>query len=168
MPIFISQGRYTRDAIRGMTAKPEDRSRAAAKLLREAGGKLLSYYITFGEYDFLLLAEAPNEIAIASAVLAAAGTGGVTDLRTTLALTPADAMKAFEGARTLAQSFQAAGAGGLASLGQGGETAGAGRGGAGRAAGAGPPRRGGGGGADAETRDSASPARTRGGRVSTE
>jgi uncharacterized protein with GYD domain len=138
MPIYISQGRYTRDAIRGMTAKPEDRSRAAAKLLRDAGGKLLSHYITFGEYDFLLVAEAPSEIAMASAVLAVAGAGGVTDVRTTLALSPADAMKAFEGARTLAQSFQVAGAGGLASLGQGAE--------------GGTP----------------SPARTRGGRVSTE
>jgi uncharacterized protein with GYD domain len=140
MPIYISQGRYTRDAIRGMTAKPEDRSRAAAKLLRDAGGKLLSHYLTFGEYDFLLVAEAPNEIAMASAVLAAGGTGGVADMRTTLALTPADAMKAFEGARTLAQSFQVAGAAGLATLGQGGRSEGG----------------------------TPSPARTRGGRVSTE
>ena len=29
MPIFISQGRYSRDAIKGMIAKPEDRAEAA-------------------------------------------------------------------------------------------------------------------------------------------
>ena len=115
MPIFISQGRYSHSAIKGMIARPEDRSKAASRLIKEAGGKLLSYYLTFGEYDFLLVAEAPNEGAMASAVLAAASGGGVTDLRTTLAMTPADAMKAFEAAAGLAQSFKSAGQAGLTS-----------------------------------------------------
>jgi uncharacterized protein with GYD domain len=56
MPIFISQGRYSQSALKGMIAKPEDRSRAASQLVKKAGGKLLSYYLTFGEYDFLLVA----------------------------------------------------------------------------------------------------------------
>ncbi len=118
MPIFISQGRYSHNAIKGMIAKPEDRSKATSRLIKEAGGRLLSYYLTFGEYDFLLVAEAPNESAMASAVLAAASGGGVTDLRTTLAMTPADAMKAFEAAAGLAQSFKSAGQAGLAAQGE--------------------------------------------------
>jgi uncharacterized protein with GYD domain len=127
MPIFISQGRYSHSAIKGMIAKPEDRSKAASRLIKEAGGRLLSYYLTFGEYDFLLVAEAPDESAMASAVLAAASGGGVTDLRTTLAMTPADAMKAFEAAAGLAQSFKSAGQAGLAAQGGGGEAANAAR-----------------------------------------
>ena len=95
MPIYISQGRYTREAIKGMIGKPEDRSEAVGKLLKNVGGKLLSYYVTFGEYDFLLVCEAPNEQAMASAVLAAAAGGGVSDLRTTVALTGKDAKAAF-------------------------------------------------------------------------
>ena len=109
MPIFISQGRYSRDAITGMIANPEDRSKAVSKLVKQVGGRLLSYYLTFGEYDFLLVAEAPDESAMASAVLAAASGGGVTDVRTTLAMTPADAMRAFETAGGLARSFKSAG-----------------------------------------------------------
>ena len=120
MPIFISQGRYSYGAIKGMIAQPEDRSKAVSRLIKAAGGRLLSYYLTFGEYDFLLVAEAPNEGAMASAVLAAASGGGVTDVRTTLAMTPADAMKAFEAAGGLAKSFQSAGQGGLALQGEGG------------------------------------------------
>jgi uncharacterized protein with GYD domain len=122
MPIFISQGRYSHSAIKGMIAQPEDRSKAASRLIKEAGCRLLSYYLTFGEYDFLLVAEAPNEGAMASAVLAAASGGGVTDLRTTLAMTPADAMKAFEAAAGLAQSFKSAGQAGLASQDEGGQS----------------------------------------------
>lgn len=122
MAIFISQGRYTREAIQGMTANPEDRSKAVGKLIKAAGGKLLSYYITFGEYDFVLVAEAPDEKAMAAAVLAAAGGGGVSDVRTTVALTPADAMQAFEQARGLAESFRSAGQGAPAARGQGRST----------------------------------------------
>src|ERR671917_2081782 len=127
MPIFISQGRYSYGAIKGMIARPEDRSRVVSRLIKAAGGRLLSYYLTFGEYDFLLVAEAPNESAMASAVLAAASGGGVTNLRTTLAMTPTDAMKAFEAAGSLAQSFKSAGEAGLASRDEGDQGANAAR-----------------------------------------
>jgi len=33
MTIFITQGRYTRDAIKGMIASPEDRSEAVSGLI---------------------------------------------------------------------------------------------------------------------------------------
>ena len=54
MLIFISQGRYTQDAIKGMVAKPEDREPALRQLWEQAGAKLLAFYITFGEYDWLV------------------------------------------------------------------------------------------------------------------
>lgn len=37
MPIDITQGRYTRDAIKGMIVKPEDRADAVARLLSKIG-----------------------------------------------------------------------------------------------------------------------------------
>src|SRR3954469_17158739 len=94
MPIYICQGRYSREPIQGMIKSPEDRTDAVSKLAKSAGGKLLSYYITFGETDFLLIVEAPNEQAMAATVLAAAAGGGVTDLRTTVAMTAAEAKEA--------------------------------------------------------------------------
>ena len=38
MPIFISRGRFTSDAIKGMLAKPENREEAVAKLFQSVGG----------------------------------------------------------------------------------------------------------------------------------
>ncbi len=61
MLIYITQGRYTRDAIKGMIVKPEDRADAVARLSK-IGGRLLGYYFTCGEYDFLTIAEAPSDI----------------------------------------------------------------------------------------------------------
>jgi uncharacterized protein with GYD domain len=109
MPIFITQGRFTRDAMAGMTARPEDRAQVVGKLAKAAGGKLLSYYFTFGEYDFLLIMEGPDEQTMAAALIVAASTGGVTDLKTTLAITSADAKKAFAAAGGIVASFRPAG-----------------------------------------------------------
>ena len=81
MPTFITQGRYTREAIKGMVVKPEDRAEAISRLLSKAGGRLIGYYLTFGEYDFLVICEAPGETQMAAVLLATGGSGGVTDLQ---------------------------------------------------------------------------------------
>ena len=58
MPIYITQGRYTRDAIKGMIVKPEDRADAISRAMTRVGGRLISYYVTFGEFDFMTVCEA--------------------------------------------------------------------------------------------------------------
>ena len=109
MPIFISQGRYSRDAIKGMIAKPEDRAEAATKLFEAAGGKLLAYYVTLGEYDWLIASEFPDIQSVSAAVLAAAASGGVTDVKTTAAMTTAEAKQAFAATGKAAAAYRAPG-----------------------------------------------------------
>ena len=109
MPIYITQGRYTRDAIKGMIVKPEDRADQVARLLSKAGGRLIGYYLTFGEYDFLSIAEVPNDTQMAAVLLAAGSSGGVTDLKTTVAMTSVEAKGAFAAASDLAPGFKSAG-----------------------------------------------------------
>ena len=106
MAIYITQGRYTPDAVKGMVANPENREKAVADLMEKAGAKLLAHYFTFGEYDFLSVAEAPNEEVMASALIAGAASGGISHLRTSVALTAKDAMKAFKSAAALSKSFK--------------------------------------------------------------
>jgi uncharacterized protein with GYD domain len=109
MPIYITQGRYTREAIKGMIVKPEDRADAVARILSKIGGRLLGYYLTFGEFDFLAIAEAPNDIQMAAVLLAAGCGGGFTGLKTTVALTSVEAKGAFAAASDLAPGFKSAG-----------------------------------------------------------
>ena len=109
MPTYITQGRYTRDAVKGMIVKPEDRADTVARLMSKVGGRLISYYLTFGEYDFLAIAEAPNDVQMAAALLAAGSGGGITDVRTMVALTSIEAKGAFAAASDLAPSFRSAG-----------------------------------------------------------
>ncbi len=115
MTIFITQGRYTREAVEGMINKAEDRAVAVSALAKAAGGKLLDYYVTFGEYDFMAIIDSgrgKSETDTMAALFAAAASGGVTDLKTTVGVRSKEAMKAMRGAKRVLKGFKAAGQGG--------------------------------------------------------
>lgn len=110
MTIYISQGRYTREAIQGMVNAPEDRTEAVEKLCNAVGARLIGHYITFGEYDFLAIMESDGPPTDAlGALFAVAATGGVTDLKTTIAVRSGEATSAMETARTVMRDFRPAG-----------------------------------------------------------
>src|SRR6188508_703820 len=98
MPIYISRGRFTTDAVKGMMARPENREEAVANLFKSVGGRLIGWYLTFGRHDWLVIGEFPDERTAASAVLAAAAGGSLTDIETTVAMTARDAAATFESA----------------------------------------------------------------------
>jgi uncharacterized protein with GYD domain len=43
MTIYITQGRYTEQAMKGFLAKPEDRTEATKAIIQAGGGKVLSF-----------------------------------------------------------------------------------------------------------------------------
>jgi len=110
MTVFITQGRYTQDAVKGMLARPEDRAESTAQLFAKAGGKMIGYYMTFGAYDFLIVSEGPSLDGAAAAAIVAAAGGGVTDLNTTIGMTSAEMKNAFAKAGSIAAGFRSAGA----------------------------------------------------------
>src|SRR5512145_1614271 len=109
MPIYISRGKFTTDAVKGMLAKPENREEAVANLFKSVGGKLIAWYLTFGHHDWLVIGEFPDNKAAASAVLAAAGGGSLSDVETTVAMTADEAKATFEAAGEAAKGFRSAG-----------------------------------------------------------
>ncbi len=94
MPHYMMQGNYTRDAIRALMARPEDRSEAAGKLAKALGGKLRDYFMSFGEHDFVAIIELPDDEAAATMSFSVSSAGHVTNFTTTKLLTPSEAMKA--------------------------------------------------------------------------
>ena len=109
MPLFITTGRFTPDAVKGMLEMPEDRAGSVAKLFEQSGGKLLGYYMTFGDHDFMVISEGPFE-AVATSAIVAEASGGVVDMKTELAMTSGDMREAFAKAAPIAATFRAAGA----------------------------------------------------------
>jgi uncharacterized protein with GYD domain len=109
MAIYISRGRFTPEAVKGMLTNPENREEAVAKLFQSLGGRLIGWYLTFGRRDWLAIGEFPDEKAAASAVLAAAAGGSLSDIETTVAMTAKDAATTFGSAGKAAKAFRSAG-----------------------------------------------------------
>lgn len=110
MAIYITQGRYSDQAMKGMVDHPQDRGPAVGALIKAAGGKMLDYYVTMGEYDFMILVEADaGADEMLSALMVAGATGGVTGLKTTQAFTTTQAKSAMEKANKIRAGFQPAG-----------------------------------------------------------
>jgi len=110
MAIYNTRGNYSEHAFHGMLEHPEDRHDAVSKLFAAAGGKLVAYYVTMGEFDFMTISEFPSGADVLSALVVAAGTGGVRNLNTVQAFTTADAKRAESKARKIAPGFTPAGA----------------------------------------------------------
>ncbi len=111
MGIFITQGNYTQQAMKGMIDNPEDRESAVAGLMDSVGARLLQYYVTTGEYDFLIVSEGDSLTDLVAGLMIAGSTGGVTNLKTVQALTTQEAKAAMEKAKAARGGFRPAGAG---------------------------------------------------------
>ncbi len=111
MGIFITQGNFTGQGMKGMVDNPEDRMDAVSGLMESVGAKVIQYYITTGEYDFLVVWESDNLIDSVALLMVVASTGGSTNLKTVQGLTTQEAKVAMEKANSARAGFRAAGAG---------------------------------------------------------
>ena len=109
MATYITQGNYTQHAMRGMVKNPEDRRAAVAALMKSVGGKLKDYYLTTGEYDFLLVFEADDLGDAVAGLMVAGASGSVTNLKTVQALSPKDAKATMSKAKKVRDGFRPAG-----------------------------------------------------------
>src|SRR5919199_5773099 len=93
MPLYMTQFSYTSEAWAALARNPEDRSAALSELIENLGGRMLSLYYSFGEYDGVFIYEAPDESTAATAILAAISPGHVKTVKTTTLLTVEDTME---------------------------------------------------------------------------
>ena len=84
MPLYMIQARFTSTAWEALYTSSVDRREVLSKMSEDAGGRLIDYYFSFGDSDVIVITEAPDNIAAASAVIAIARAGAVTDVRTTV------------------------------------------------------------------------------------
>jgi uncharacterized protein with GYD domain len=96
MATYITLLNYTDQGIRTAKGSPE-RQRQAEERLRQLGGRFIGHYMTMGQYDNVLVWEAPDDEAAARFML---GLGAAGNVRTTT-------LKAFpqDQARTILNSL---------------------------------------------------------------
>ena len=99
MPLYLTRFRYTPETWAMLIAQPEDRRRAASAYIESVGGQLHGFWYAFGEYDGVTLWEAPDDVSMASVVLAIGGGGALGAIETTVLLTVEDTIAALERAQ---------------------------------------------------------------------
>src|SRR6202023_3784603 len=82
MAKFAVLGGYTSEAWAKMIDNPGDRTAAVTRAVEALGGKLETFYWSFGDDDFLGIIEAPDDIAAAAFSVAVGSSGSVRNLRT--------------------------------------------------------------------------------------
>lgn len=79
MATYIALIKLTDQGAKDIKSLPK-RVRAAAKIMEKMGGKIIGFYLTMGEYDYIAIGEAPNDEVACTFLL---GLGADGSLRTT-------------------------------------------------------------------------------------
>jgi uncharacterized protein with GYD domain len=96
MSHFMVRWQFTDGSAKALIEKPNDRTNAARALIEGFGGKLHSYYFSFGEYDGLVICEFPDSTVGAACSMAAMATGAFARFESTTLLTAAEAEAAMK------------------------------------------------------------------------
>ncbi len=94
MPLYLTQFAYTPEAWAALARTPEDRTATVAAECERYGCRLRELFYSFGEYDGLVLVEAPDEATVAAVLIGAVAAGHLRAMKTTPLLTPAQATEA--------------------------------------------------------------------------
>jgi uncharacterized protein with GYD domain len=106
---LITRGRFTHDYANGLVAAPEDREPVVKKLVESAGAKLINFYVTTGDSDFMVITEGNDAESVIAAMLAAAAAGTISDISTARAWTGAEFKAVAEKASKAAKAYRAPG-----------------------------------------------------------
>ncbi len=87
MALYMYQAAYTPESMAAQIKNPHDRIEAVRPALEAMGIKFLAAGYPFGEYDVLVVYEAPDDTTAASVAMAVAAGGAVKSAKTTRLLT---------------------------------------------------------------------------------
>jgi uncharacterized protein with GYD domain len=83
MALYLYQASYTSEAVAAQVRQPQDRIEVVRPVIEAMGGKLVAAGYPFGEYDVVVVFEAPDETTAAAFALAIAAGGAARSAKTT-------------------------------------------------------------------------------------
>jgi len=81
--LYMYQAAYTAESVAAQIKEPQDRIKVVTPAIEALGAKILVGGYPFGEYDVLVVLEAPDDTTAASVALAVAAGGAVKSAKTT-------------------------------------------------------------------------------------
>jgi uncharacterized protein with GYD domain len=83
MTLYMYQASYTAKSMAAQLKDPQDPVEAIRPALEDLGAKIVVAGFPFGEYDLLVVYEAPDDMTAASVAMAVAAEGEVKSAKTT-------------------------------------------------------------------------------------
>jgi len=109
MPIYMYQAAYTPESWAAQLKNPQNRVEVVGRAACEAvGGKLIGGWYCFGEYDLMIIADAPNNQAMSAIALAIAAGGAIKAGKTTVLMSGAEGVEAMKQADAVAKVYRPA------------------------------------------------------------
>jgi uncharacterized protein with GYD domain len=99
MPLYMYQGSYTAQAVADQIAKPQDRLKAVEPAFAAMGATIKGGGYAFGEYDVVVLYEAPDDTTATALALAIAAGGAIRSGKTTRLLNGKEWVESLEKAQ---------------------------------------------------------------------
>jgi uncharacterized protein with GYD domain len=96
MADYLLQLSYTAPAWAAMVKRPENRVEAVRKPVEKLGGQIKGFWMSFGEHDLVGILEMPDNVSAAAFVMAIAGGGACSNIKTTPLLTVDEGMAAMK------------------------------------------------------------------------
>ena len=100
MPHYLQQVAYSQSGWEALVANPQNRIEAVRPAIEKLGGKIEAAWFSFGDYDVVVITELPDNVSAAAIAIAFAAGGACKSVQTTPLISPQEAIKALEQART--------------------------------------------------------------------
>jgi uncharacterized protein with GYD domain len=94
MAHYLVQVAYTSEAWANMLKNPQDRVELVSKVVQNLGGSVVGGWLTFGEYDTLVILQLPDDATAAAFSMAVAAGGACKSVRTTPLLSVEEGIEA--------------------------------------------------------------------------
>ena len=109
MPLYLYQGAYTSQSWAAQVKNPQNRIETVGRQACEAvGGRLVGAWYSFGDFDFVLIADVPDNESMTAISLAVAAGGALKNSRTTPLMTGAQAVEGMKKVAEVAAVYRPA------------------------------------------------------------
>ena len=106
MPKYLFHGSYTGEGLKGLLKEGGSKRREAIEqAVKTQDGKLEAFYYAFGDNDFFLIVDYPDNIS-ATVTALMAGSAGTANIKTTVLITPEEVDQAVEKAEKLGGAYR--------------------------------------------------------------
>jgi uncharacterized protein with GYD domain len=108
MPLYLYQAAYTAESLAAQIREPKDRIQVVQPLFDAAGAKIVASGHPFGDYDVVVVFDAPDDTAAAGIALAVGAGGAIRSAKTTRLLSGPEWVDALRKAQGIAPQYHPA------------------------------------------------------------